>query len=420
MPAPKKGNRGLGNASPEQIERYNQLFSELDVTGDISGEVPYVPSGQEQNVRGLAANIHDAAENGYKWILDELPDGSMDYLRGRVNRQADGAPEVLYTSGKTPGAGFRAHSALGIDELEGPRLAASQKMFDMMLPIMYAKDKPYGMTQADYGNQLLDYARNRYAYNGEILGKQTHHVWELNEANKYTSAIDNPAVRTQVLSGLLDDGIVGGDIANNFSALYGNKRVGKGVVPADMRPAGKSSDQHQGGVHPELLRLAEQLGLPNSRNTVDDVRVPLPREVNKRGQGAIDLHNAMTAYDEERRTVEKFMAGKSDEEQAAATFLSAYMGDLGNRQAQSGGTLTREDPSVDALLGKIRRHRETLDSPAVRKVKDNARNFLGMDFEDELLQGYKGPGPEKLTTVNDGGSTINVYALGEDADTYIG
>ena len=396
MGVPKR-NRGFGEASPKQIENYKKLFEHLDVTGDISGKVPYVPQGQINNARALASNIHDAAENRSKWILDEAADGTIDYFPARVDRQKSVQPEILYTSGRKQSAGLRAQSALGIDDdIKSPRYASSKAMFDTMLPIIYAKDKPFGMTMEEYGNHLLDYARFKYAYNGEILGKQTHHVWELNEANKYTNAIDNPSVRTQVLTDLLNEGLVGGDIANNFSDLWGNIPVGKGVTPVDTRPAGRSSNQHQGGVHPETLRLAKELGLPNSRNTVDDVKTPMPRDVKKRGQGAIDLHNALSAYDDARRTVEKYMKNLDDSGQAAATKLSAYTGALSNLQAVSGGTLSIKQPEVRVLLDKIKREREILDTPEIRQVKNNARSFLGIDFEEELLGGYEGPGPAEL------------------------
>jgi len=392
-----RGNRGFGTASPEQIARYIKLHENLDVTGEITGAIPYVPQGQVNNARLLASNIHDATVNKAKWILDKAEDGTLDYFPARVDRQKAVQPEILYTSGRKGSAGLRAQSALGIDEdPSSPRYAASKVMFDRMLPIIYAKDKPYGMTEAEYGAHLLDYARNRYAYNGEILGKQTHHIWELNEGNKYSDAIDDPAVRTQVLADLLDEGIVGGDFANNFSALYGNIPVGKNVVPADTRPAGNQSNQHQGGVHPESLRLSNEVGLPNSRNTVEEVRVPLPRAVKKRGQAAIDLHNAMVAYDDERRTVEKYMRGKTPEQQAAATKLSAYIGVLANEQAKAGGRLTSKDPGIAELKEKIRTQRAILDSSAVTRAKQNATAFMGMDFEDELLQGYQGPGPEMI------------------------
>lgn len=396
MGAPR-GNRGFGSASPEQIAKYVKLHEHLDVTGEITGSVPYVPQGQVNDARLLATNIHDAAENKAKWILDQAEDGTLDYFPARVDRQVADTPEILYTSGRKGSAGLRAQSALGIDEgLDSPRYASSKAMFDRMLPIIYAKDKPYGMTEAQYGEHLLDYARNRYSYNGEILGKQTHHVWELNEAKKYSDAIDDPAVRTQVLTDLLEEGIVGGDFANNFSALYGNNRVGKNVSPKDTRPAGNDSNQHQGGAHPEVLRLSNELGLPNSRNTVEEVHVPLPRAVKKRGQGAIDLHNEMVAYADERRTVEKYMRGLNPAQQAAATKLSAYIGELANRQAQAGGVLTGKSPGMSELKGKIRAQQAILDSPAVAKAKAQAASALGIDFEEELLEGYLGPGPEMI------------------------
>ena len=45
MGAPR-GNRGFGSASPEQIAKYVKLHEHLDVTGEITGSVPYVPQGQ--------------------------------------------------------------------------------------------------------------------------------------------------------------------------------------------------------------------------------------------------------------------------------------------------------------------------------------------------------------------------------------
>ena len=51
-------------------------------------------------------------------------------------------------------------------------------------------------------------------------------------------------------------GMVPGDVASNFSALYASA-LGKNVLPRDMRP--DKLDQHQKGVHPEYKRLAKKL-----------------------------------------------------------------------------------------------------------------------------------------------------------------
>ena len=68
---------------------------------------------------------------------------------------------------------------------------------------------------------------------------------------------------------------------------------------------------------------------------------------------------------------------------------------MANRQAQA-GCITGQSEGMAELKEKIRAQRAVLDSPAVAKAKANAASFMGIDFEDELLQGYQGPGPEMI------------------------
>lgn len=388
-----KRNRGKGTASPRQIKRYAELLSHLDVTpaGEL-GSVPYIAPGQLNNKRILKSNIHDAAESGARWALDEVADGTIDYFPVRTDRGDINDVGVLFTSGRGKSAGLRNRAKLAIDDTTSDtRRMAAEATLDLYMPLLYKKDAPVGMSIDEYRDNLLDYSRLQYARNGEIEGKQTHHILEIAGANRYLQAFRNPEARLTAMTRLLDQGLVPADIATNFSALYGNTAVGKGVVPVDTRPRGKQSDQHQGGVHPEILRLEQQVGLPNSRNTVDEKRVPVPREVKKKGQAAIDLHKAMVDYDDSRRTVEKYMGGLTDDQQQAAFELWGNVSNLANKQAHAGGTLQGSDPQVREVLDRIGESRAVLDSPEVAKAKANARSWLGIDFEEELLDSYAGP-----------------------------
>lgn len=370
--------------------RTNKFFDEL---GNLSTEKVYVdPKTHNSAQRRLSRTLIDAADKNSAYVLSEV-DGVMDYFPVGTGKGGE-----LGTHARKSIGGLRGKASLAFESegsaLEERRMAA-QRTLDLVIPALYAKDRP-NMTLDEYRDNVLDYARNRYALYGEILGKQTHHIMEIDGTDRYLQAIKDPGIRTQVITDLIKEGLTPGDIASNFLPLYGSSKVGKGLEPPDTRPAGPASNNHQGGAHPETLRLEKLVGMPSSRNRVDRTKTAIPREAKKRGQGAIDLAEAMNAFANERSTIEKRMDSLDDQQQAAATKLFAHVSKLAAMQAESGGTLRAANPEVRSLLDKIADDRRVIEPEAVTRAKDNARSALGIDFEEELLEGYAGPGPELL------------------------
>jgi len=208
-----------------------------DSTGEI-GSVVYTDINRKNNLRRLAGDKLEAARTNAAFVLNPDKNGVLDYRRLISTPAPKNGVRVL-KDGKA--AGMRSYADLGIDSINPTRQSAAADTLDLALEALYNKDQPYNQTIDEYRDNLLDYSRMRYGLNGQLMGKETHHILELDTTDEYLKNL--PAdKRLGAVQALVDADMAPGDVASNFSALYASA-LGKNVAPKDMRPG--KLDQHQ-------------------------------------------------------------------------------------------------------------------------------------------------------------------------------
>jgi hypothetical protein len=353
-----------------------------DVTGLESINLGYTDENRENKLRRTALNIQEAARTGAAFILAPDKYGELDYRRVNSNRQAQGFRQLKASKA----AGMRTYADLGIDSVNETRKAAAQDTLDLVAPALYASEKPFGMTYDEYKNNLLEYSRMRYGMNGQLMGKETHHIMELDTTDEYLKNLPVDK-RSAVVEELVNRGMVPGDVASNFSALYASA-LGKNVLPKDTRP--DKLDQHQKGVHPEYKRLAKNLAMPASAQFGDNVTgypgIARARATDKQlgGDKAESLLVGITDAVNKTRSINSAMSGLSDEEQKARVLLHGYVSHLANQNVIN-DVVNKNNPEISRLLTGIEEQQKVIHGAANVDFERAYMNRLGVDIDDELI-----------------------------------
>ena len=112
-------------------------------------------------------------------------------------------------------------------------------------------------------------AADKYAYINQLLGKEVHHLTEI---DTFIRALRNAAPEAQIkgIAALLNDGFTFSDHPRNQVALYGDlsnvpgvrTRAGEREIPQNH--PGKGEHQTDGGVHQRIDELNKLYNLPNT------------------------------------------------------------------------------------------------------------------------------------------------------------
>ena len=140
-----------------------------------------------------------------------------------------------------------------------------------------SKDQRNGESRRMAGEALLSFnpaydenkAATKYSRINDYLGKEVHHLLEVDTTYQYMSAMQ-PQQQRKAAANALADGFRFSDHKNNQTALYGDlanvpgprTRAGE-VVPPKGHP-GKGEHQTTDGVHQKYDQIAKYAGLPNS------------------------------------------------------------------------------------------------------------------------------------------------------------
>ena len=353
-----------------------------DVTELESIKLGYTDVNRENKLRRLAPDIQEAARTGAAFVLAPDREGILDYRRVNSNRLAQGFRKL--TASKA--AGMRTYADLGIDSDNPTRKAAAQDTLDLVAPALYASERPHGMTYDEYKNNLLDYSRMRYGMNGQLMGKETHHIMELDTTDEYLKNLPDDR-RSAVVEELVSRNMVPGDIASNFSALYASA-LGKNVLPKDMRP--DKLDQHQKGVHPEYKRLAKNLAMSASAQFGDNATgypgIAKAKATDKKlgGDKAESLLKGVTDATRKTRSIKSSMDGLSDKQQKARVLLHGYVSHLANQNVIN-DVVDKSNPEIAKLLTGIEDQQKVIHGAANVDYERAYMDRLGIDIDNELI-----------------------------------
>lgn len=374
-------NRELDEQYVDFVRRKAGIPGE-DTTGEV-GSVVYTDIGRKNNLRRLAGDKLEAARTNAAFVLNPDKNGILDYRR-LISTPAPKQGLRILKDGKA--AGMRSYADLGIDSVNSTRQVSAADTLELALKALYNKDQPFGQTIDEYKNNLLDYSRMRYGLNGQLMGKETHHILELDTTDEYLKNL--PAdKRLDAVQALVDADMAPGDVASNFSALYASA-LGKNVQPKDMRP--DRLDQHQKGVHPEYKRLAKGLAMPASAQFGDNVTgypgIAKAKKTDKElgGNMAESLLMSVTDATRKTRSIKSAMDGLSDEQQKARVLLHGYVSHLANQNVIN-DVVEKSSPEISRLLEGIEAQQRVIHGGANVDYERAYMDRLGIDIDDELI-----------------------------------
>ena len=240
--------------------------------------------------------------------------------------------------------------------------------------------------------ELVNAAKDKYARINQILGKETHHMLEVDGTDTIIGAMPTPEEKVMAATRLLADGFGLGDAPVNQVALYGSSNPG---------PAGSAStkpyeefNEHQAILHSDqgFKAIANEYGFPSLRNSVEkDVDTSVPRWAKTDAlKGMVADLRALKASGPS--TVEELVRRQPGQDQRMSV-VDQYGGlsRLAVQEAKGIGKL--EDGSTDKNNSAIRRSLNKLDEAHQQRaglgVADYEREYLanfGIDLDDVLLR----------------------------------
>jgi len=353
-----------------------------DTTGNV-GNVVYTDINRGNKLRRLAGDKFEAARTGAAFVLNPDKNGVLDYRRLLSTPAPAQGVRILRDS---KAAGMRTYADLGIDSTNETRRTSAADTLDLAIDALYNKDQPYNQTIDEYRNNILDYSRMRYGLNGQLMGKETHHILELDTTDEYLKNLPGDK-RLDAVQALVDADMAPGDVASNFSALYSSE-LGKNVLPSDMRPG--KLDQHQKGVHPEYKRLAKGLAMPASAQFGDNITgypgIAKAKKTDKElgGNMAESLLMSVTDATRKTRSIKSAMDGLSDEQQKARVLLHGYVSHLANQNVIN-DVVEKSSPEISRLLEGIEGQQRVIHGAANVDYERAYMDRLGIDIDDELI-----------------------------------
>ena len=198
--------------------------------------------------RLIANNIEEVPNTGAAWVRHKKRGQPESVYRVRYEPQIDGGGQVVAGS-SLRSAGMK--NLASEQRQNNDRRLAAQALLD--LNVHYDKSK----------------AADKYAYVNQLLGKEVHHMTEI---DTFIRALSNASPQAQIkgIAALLNDGFTFGDHPRNQIALYGDlanvpgarMRSGEKVIPANH--PGKGEHQTEGGVHQRIDEINSLYNLPNT------------------------------------------------------------------------------------------------------------------------------------------------------------
>lgn len=350
------------------------------VSGLNDGQIleNYVPTGTKFLNRSVAENSTQAALKGSAWSKGRKGNRAENIYRVKSEPIGEGI-SVVTLGNQT----LRGTANLAINEKVGSdRRNAAEAVLDL-----YMQLNPDLVKEV-----VVNQAKDKYARINQILGKETHHMLEVDGTNEILQAMPTPEEKVMAAKRLLADGFGLGDVAKNQTALYGT---------TDPGPAGSAStkqypeqNEHQSVVHSEggFKAIADQFGFPSLRNSVDNgVNTSVPRWAKTDNMKAMvaGLRQLEAAGP---RTVKQLVESQpTTETRMAVADLYGAMSRLAVQEAKGIGKMA--DGNTDKNNSAIRRSLNKLDTAhrtiAGDDVADYERSFLanlGIDLDDQILR----------------------------------
>ena len=348
----------------------------MDASGKLNQYNVYVPQGTEFLERKIANSFQEAADTGAAWVKFKKP----------RNKEADIYRVISQPSGMNDGrdvlmagASLSGKADLAINARSNTRRAAGAALLDY-----YMQANPELVEK-----EIVAQAKDKYSRINQLMGKETHHMLEIDSTNALLDALD-PSERMMAVKRMLTDGFVIGDVANNQVALFGTSNPG---------PLGSAStnklgiNEHQGGVHSDdgFIRLASQYGFPNPRNSIEpELDTSVPRFAKDESTKAMvrDLRQMDISGP---RTIRGYMNNlDSQEKRMAAVDMFKNLSRMSVQQARGIGR--QDDGNFDKNNSAIARSLNNLDQSYRTIAGDDVANFenafmanLGIDMRDEIL-----------------------------------
>ena len=284
-----------------------------------------------------ANDLAEAAETGAAWALHQKRGRDPQYYRVRYEPQLDGGGQLVAADS------LRSHGSRNLASTQrsnNDRRLAAEALLDLNL------------------NYNQDKAADKYAYVNQLLGKEVHHLTEI---DTFIRALRNASPEAQVkgVAALLSDGFTFGDHKNNQIALWGDvanipgARTRSGEKNIPLNHPGKGEHQTDGGVHQRIDQIHDLYGLPNTnelesleryvQNLSPEEQVAFIKTLGQtHRKGIQDVKNVGESA--RKRTTNKLEEALSD----------LYMGQLrrnaseitAGRDAQAAGAVVGEKPVV--------------------------------------------------------------------------
>lgn len=341
----------------------------------------YVPTGTKFLDRSIANSKGEAAQKLSAWTRGKKSKGRPEEVyRTRTEDIGNGIAQVML------GGPLRGTANLAINGIAGDRRHAAERMLDLYLELNPELVK----------KELVNAAKDKYARINQILGKETHHMLEVDGTDAIINAMPTPEEKVMAAQRLLKDGFGLGDAPVNQVALYGSSNPG---------PAGSAStkpyeeiNEHQGVLHSDqgFKAIADQFGFPSLRNSVEKgVDTSVPRWAKD------DSTKAMVAGLRQLQasgpsTVEELVRRQPGQaERMSVVDMYGGLSRLAVQEARGIGKMA--DGNTDKNNSAIRRSLNKLDEAHRAMAGDDVADFergflgkLGIDLDDEILRNRSG------------------------------
>ena len=338
----------------------------------------YVPTGTKFLDRSVAENPTQAALKHSAWTKGQKGRKAQDIYRVKATPIGEGISVVgLGTQTLRGTANLAINGKVGSD-----RRVAAERVLDL-----YMQLNP-DLVKAE----VINAAKDRYARINQILGKETHHMLEVDGTDEIIQAMPTPEEKVKAAQRLLGEGFGLGDVARNQTALHGSSNPGPAGSPSTKDYP--EQNEHQTAVHSDegFKAVADQFGFPSLRNTVEkDVDTSVPRWAKTPEIKAMvaDLRQIAAL---KPSTVRQYVQSQPNEA-ARMAVVDQYgaMSRLAVQEARGIGRMA--DGNTDKNNSAIRRSLNKLDESYRTIAGDDVADFeraylanLGIDLDDEILR----------------------------------
>ena len=306
-------------------------------------------------VKRLIANeTTEVPITGAAWVKHQKGGRPEQIYRARYEPQMDGGGQVVAAE---PLRSFGMRNLASVQRHNNDRRLAAQALLD--LNVNYDKNK----------------AADKYARINQLLGKEVHHMTEIDTFVRALSSA-SPEAQIKGVAALLNDGFTFSDHPRNQIALWGDianvpgvrTKAGERVIPANH--PGKGEHQTDGGVHQRVDEINRLFNLPNTN---------------------------------EAESLERYMQSLTPDEQVAYIKVLGQIHRKGIQDVKNLGNSAKK-----RTTGKLE---EALSDLYMSKLRRNAEgmSFKGRDISDSQGQIV---GEKPLVINADEGSQVFVHTNG--------